>query len=72
MYLELPIFAYGVEYNRETTQNKALYFDNKDELLELLRSIDGESLQKVAIDMKMIAEKNYTWKRISENYSKLF
>ena len=72
MYLELPIFAYGVEYNRETTQNKALYFNNKDELLELLRSLNDENLRKVAINMRMIAEKNYTWKKISDQYSKLF
>ena len=26
MYLELPIIAYDINYNRETTSNKALYF----------------------------------------------
>ncbi len=29
MYLGLPVFAYGVQYNKETTHNKANYFDNK-------------------------------------------
>jgi glycosyltransferase involved in cell wall biosynthesis len=72
MYLELPIFAYGIQYNRETTKNKALYFNDKDELIELLENIDNESLQKVAVNMKVIAEENYTWEKISEQYSKLF
>jgi len=72
MYLELPIFAYGIQYNRETTQNKALYFDDKDELIELLKSTDKETLQKVATNMKIVAEENYTWKKISEQYSKIF
>ncbi len=72
MYLKLPIFAYGIQYNRETTQNKAFYFDDKDELVKLLENIDGDTLQKVAIDMKIVAEKNYTWQKISEQYSKLF
>jgi len=34
MYLGLPIFAYGIGYNKETTQNKALYFNDKYELVE--------------------------------------
>ncbi len=72
MYLELPIFAYGIQYNRETTQNRALYFDDKDGLIKLLKSTDKETLQKIATDMKTVAEKNYTWQKISEQYSKLF
>lgn len=72
MYLELPILAYGVEYNKETTQNKALYFDDKDELVNLLENIDDDKLQSIAKDMKTVAEKNYTWEKISEKYSKLF
>jgi glycosyltransferase involved in cell wall biosynthesis len=72
MYLELPIFAYGIQYNRETTQNKALYFNDKDELIELLKNTDKEKLQEIATNMKIVAEENYTWKKISEQYSKLF
>jgi len=72
MYLELPIFAYGIQYNRETTKNKALYFNDKDELVTLLNKIDNEKLKSVAADMKTVAEENYTWKKISEQYSKLF
>ena len=72
MYLGLPIFAFGVQYNKETTQYKALYFDNKDELVNLLENIDDDKLQSIAKDMKTVAEKNYTWEKISEKYSKLF
>jgi len=72
MYLGLPIFAYGIGYNKETTQNKALYFNDKYELVELLKNIDDNKLKSVAIDMKNVARDNYTWKKISEQYSKLF
>ena len=72
MYLGLPIFAYGIGYNKETTQNKALYFNDKYELVELLKNIDDNKLKSVAIDMKNIARDNYTWKKISKKYSKLF
>lgn len=72
MYLGLPIFAYGVQYNRETTEGKALYFDNKDELTRLLENIDEEQLQIVAHDMFAVAKENYVWEKIAKQYAELF
>jgi len=72
MYLGLPIFAFGVEYNRETTQHKAKYFNDKDELLELLKNINDDELKIVAEDMQQVAKENYTWEKISEQYAELF
>ena len=72
MYLGLPIFAFGVEYNKETTQHKAQYFNDKVGLLELLKNINDDELKKVADDMQEVAKKNYTWKKISEQYAELF
>jgi len=72
MYLGLPIFAFGVEYNRETTQHKAKYFNDKDELLELLKNINDDELKIVAEDMQQVAKENYTWEKISEQYADLF
>ncbi|QKJ28029.1 glycosyltransferase, family 4 [Aliarcobacter cibarius] len=72
MYLGLPIMAYGVQYNRETTEGKALYFDDKDGLIELLENIDEEILKRIANDMKLVALENYTWEKISQKYKKLF
>jgi glycosyltransferase involved in cell wall biosynthesis len=72
MYFGLPIFAYGVEYNKATTQNEAKFFNDKDELLELLGNIDKNDIQNIATEMKKIAEENYTWGKISEQYAKLF
>jgi glycosyltransferase involved in cell wall biosynthesis len=72
MYLGLPIFSFGVEYNKATTQNEAKFFNDKDELLELLGNIDKNDIQNIATEMKKIAEENYTWGKISEQYAKLF
>lgn len=72
MYLGLPIFAFGVAYNRETTQNKAKYFNDKVELLELLKNINAEELKSVAVNVQNIAKENYTWEKISQQYAKLF
>ena len=72
MYLKLPIFAFGAKYNKETTGYKASYFDNELELKELLENNNSEELSIIADEMKMIAKENYTWKIISDKYSKLF
>lgn len=72
MYLGLPIIAYGVQYNRETTEGKALYFDDKDGLVRLLENINDEELRLVARDMLEVAKENYIWEKISEKYGKCF
>jgi len=72
MYLELPIIAYKINYNVETTANRAKYFENEKELIELLRNLKDADLKSVAKDMKEIASRRYTWERISNKYEELF
>ena len=72
MYLGLPIITYGVNYNVETTKNKAIYFHGKNELISIIRDLRQEDLHFIAKDMKKIANKNYTWEVISAHYAVLF
>jgi glycosyltransferase involved in cell wall biosynthesis len=72
MYLGLPIFAFGVDYNKETTENKAFYFDNASGLVSLLKNINEEQLIEIGRDMKVIAKERYTWSYISSEYCNLF
>ena len=72
MNLGLPIIAYGANYNKETTDNKALYFDNSSELKELLSEVTEDDLAYVAECMGEIAKKKYTWKTILNSYESLF
>jgi len=72
MYLGLPIFAFGVDYNKETTENKALYFDDFIELVSLLKNINEDKLIDIGSDMKIIAKERYTWSYISSEYCNLF
>jgi glycosyltransferase involved in cell wall biosynthesis len=71
MYLGLPVFAFGVQYNVETTDNKAKYFKNKKELIQLLEITDFTELKNIGCSMKNIAQENYIWRKISQQYSKL-
>lgn len=64
MFFGMPIIAYDVIYNRETTGNKAYYFCASDEIIRFLErsDLDGKAMTE-------IAEKNYTWKNIAANMS---
>lgn len=72
MYLKLPIIAFDINYNAETTDNKALYFKSKIDLIQHLISLNKNEISRMGIEMKNIANDRYTWKKISDKYAKLF
>ena len=71
MYLGLPIMAFGVSYNRTTTEDKAYYFDNETELEELLDRASLEDLKLVGRMMKEVADRRYRWSVIATKYHAL-
>ncbi len=71
MYLKLPIISFDINYNRETTKNRALYFYNENDLVKTIKSVSKDDLKKVAIDMFNIAIREYTWDKVSNRYSKV-
>lgn len=72
MYLRLPVIAYGVNYNKETTFGKALYFNDFEELKTLLLQIRELDRDQMMEDLAKLAKKNYSWKAISKKYVKMF
>jgi glycosyltransferase involved in cell wall biosynthesis len=72
MFLGLPVAAFDVTYNRETTDCKALYFASSDELADIIKSGDKDELGRIAATLKQTAERRYTWESISRQYSELF
>jgi len=71
MYLKLPIVAFDVNYNRETTHNKAIYFSDAEDLITQLESLDKDRLSVVASSMRSIAENHYVWSKIADLYASL-
>ncbi|WP_195438752.1 DUF1972 domain-containing protein [Parabacteroides goldsteinii] len=67
MFFARPILAYDVIYNRETTNNKALYFQDSKSLKELLSHDYYENT-----DLVKIAEDRYTWNTIINEYESLY
>ncbi|MEJ1222840.1 DUF1972 domain-containing protein [Sediminicola sp. 1XM1-17] len=72
MSLKLPIVAYNVPTNRFTTEDKALLFSNEHELSNIIQQLSKEKENELSCKVKEIATRRYTWKRISDNYARLF
>lgn len=72
MWLGLPICAFDVKYNRSTTEGKAFYFRNAEELAELVKRLEPENLVTAANDMAEIAVRRYRWATICGKYERLF
>ena len=69
MYLALPIVAFDVSYNRVTTEEKALYFSSAENLKHILENLTENTLEKLAFDLKQVANQKYTWKIIAQKYA---
>lgn len=67
MFLGRPVLAYDVVYNRETTHQKAFYWQNSNELQQLItqENLNGDATKEVA-------ENYYTWERITKQYEGLY
>ena len=72
MNLELPVISYDINFNRNTTENKSLYFKNEGQLIDILNNLNNINLIEISKELKLIADKNYNWSKISKQYGKLF
>lgn len=74
MNLGLICVVFNVEYNVETTENSALYFDSTFELLKVLKDIETGKVDIIRYKTKMeeIGKRRYTWNRITEKYAEVF
>ncbi|HNQ11655.1 MAG TPA: DUF1972 domain-containing protein [Bacteroidia bacterium] len=68
MYLARPVLAFNVSYNFETTEGKAAYFRNVNELVDVINTMDQNQRRKVSKDMYEIAYRRYRWEEISSKY----
>lgn len=72
MFFKKPIIAYDVVYNRETTENKAIYFKNADSLISTIQKLSNNELENIALNMYEIAQQKYTWESIVKKYESLY
>lgn len=68
MYLGLPILTFDVSYNRTTTENKAFYFKNAKDIVQIIENTRLSELRVRSAQMKEIADRRYTWSVIAQKY----
>ena len=68
MYLNLPVVCFNVPTNLETTEHKSVYFESVPELVDVLKGMDENTLNRLKTDLNEIAVRRYNWKRISAIY----
>lgn len=71
MHFGIPIAAHHCEFNRQTTENEALYFGSADELREVVENLTEEQAGSTGTAMAEIAQRRYTWREIGQSYFNL-
>jgi glycosyltransferase involved in cell wall biosynthesis len=69
MYLQLPVIAFDVSYNRTTTEQQALYFKSAADICHIIQHTTLHELKKMGEVMKGIANRRYTWLTIARKYA---
>jgi glycosyltransferase involved in cell wall biosynthesis len=68
MHFGLPVLAFDCIFNRYTTDGKAIYFANVEQLTEYVGSLDAGKAARVGAEMLRIAREHYTWDAIGKAY----
>ncbi len=72
MYLGRPIISYDAEVNHEVTEDHALFFQDADELVNVVNNLTEDTLSNLSEYSIGISHRKYTWEYISKEYSKVF
>jgi len=68
MHFGKLIFAFDCNFNRYTTENKALFFKNTDDLVKFMASMSHSQVIEVGIAMLEIANRRYAWEVVAKQY----
>ncbi len=68
MHFGKPVLAFDCSFNRSTTEGRALFFGDSDELMRLVETTDAATAEKVGLAMVEIATRRYTWSVIAQQY----
>jgi glycosyltransferase involved in cell wall biosynthesis len=74
MYLGLNCVVFDVDYNRVTTEDKAIYFKDGAELLKIVSEFENDSsgFYCVGESLKRVASIKYKWVDIVNKYDRIF
>ena len=72
MHYDKAVFAFDCKYNKATMQDKSLFFNDCQSLINLLRDLPQINIQEIGRQLGNIARCNYTWKGVCDKYYYLF
>ena len=72
MYLQLPVIAFDVIFNRATTEEKALFFKSAEYLVNQVNNLTEENRISIADQLYEVAKRRYKWEVIAKKYAELF
>jgi glycosyltransferase involved in cell wall biosynthesis len=68
MHFGVPVLAFDCDFNRSTTEDKALFFSDVKSLQHQIEKLDEATSERIGLDMTEIAQRRYTWDRVAEQY----
>lgn len=68
MHFGVPVLAHGCSFNRNSTEERALYFHSSEELMRIVQSLKPEAASKIGASMREIAQRRYTWDHVGKAY----
>lgn len=71
MHFGKPVLAFDCNFNRNTTENKAFFFETSGALRHLMETINVIESQRVGRNMLEIAQRRYTWNAVAQQYFSL-
>ena len=71
MHFGIPVFAHGCDFNRFSTEGRAVYFGNPAELVAAVEELDDAGAHEIGRAMREIAQRRYTWEQVGRAYFEL-
>ncbi|MBR9846565.1 MAG: glycosyltransferase family 1 protein [Algicola sp.] len=72
MHFGIPIVAFDCNFNRYSTEDKAIYFSNVESLVSVVEQPINLQLTTSGDSMKEIARRKYTWEKIASDYESIY
>lgn len=71
MQFGMPIYSFDCGFNRYTTNNAAIYFQDAASLTDLITR-DDDQISKTGLVMQQLAQEKYQWAVIAMDYESLY
>jgi glycosyltransferase involved in cell wall biosynthesis len=68
MHFGKPVITFDCNFNRSTTEDKAVFFKSSDDLVLLMETVNVGEAERVGSDMVEIANRRYTWRIVAQQY----